>query len=137
LAHGDVGDGDAPLVRIETQYATAELEGDVNTFEPHVRRSLACSLVQHLWHETGIYLEATPSTFQSEDPTRQWDVIQLEVDGESRPFSALQVGVKWVALGTVGRAVLGLQVRNFPPSEIKLVSIDNPTQYLEDDGAPH
>jgi hypothetical protein len=136
LAHGDVYDPDAPVVRIETRWTTADPEGDVNTFEPHVRRVVARALVERLWHETGTYLDATSSTFQGEDPTGQWDVLRLDVDNEPRRFSALQVGTQWVALATVGRAVLGLQVRNIPPSEMKLVSIDHPTEYLDDDGAP-
>lgn len=136
LAHGDAYDPDAPLVRVETRRTSAEQEPDINTFAPLVKHSMACSLAEHLWHETGDYLDATPSTFQSEDPTGEWDAIILEVDGEPRAFSSLRVGAHWVALGEVSDAVLGLQARNLGSAEITLVTITDPLIYLEDDGRP-
>jgi len=137
LAHGDAFDPKAPLVRVDTRRITAEREGlNLNTAEPQVRRSVARSLVQHLWHETNVYLDAIPSTFQSDDPTSQWGAISLDVDGEFREFSWLQVEATWVALGKVEDALLGLEARNVEPAEVRLVMIANPIEYLEDDGAP-
>lgn len=139
LAHGDAHDPNAPLVRVDTRRITAEPQGlnvNLNTVEPVVRRSMARSLVQHLWHETNIYLDATPSTFQSEDPTGQWGAISLNVDGEFREFSSLQVGAKWVAMGKVGDALLGLEARNVETAEVRLVIIANPMDYLQDHGGP-
>jgi hypothetical protein len=135
LAHGNVHEPSAPLVRVDTRPTTAEREGmNLATLEPRVRRELARSLLQYLWQETDIYLDATRSTFQSDEPTGQWEAMNLDVDGESTKFSWLHEGATWVALGKVGDALLGLQARNLEPAELGLVTVANPMEYLEDDG---
>jgi hypothetical protein len=111
-----------------------ELGDDPTSFEPIARRSAAQSLVQHLWHDTSVYLDVIPSTFQSEDPTGQWDSLQLDVEGDSQTFSSLGIERHWVALGAVENAILGVQVRNARPTEIRLVAVDA-MDYLDDDGS--
>ncbi len=137
LAHGNVHDSAAPLVRVETRTTTPEPDEDRNAAESKGKRFMTRSLVQHLWHETGVHLEAIPSTFKTtEDPASRWEKTSLQVDGESTEFSTLQVEAQWVALGKVGDALLGLQARNVEPAEIGLITIGNPMEYLEDDETP-
>ena len=131
LAHGDVQDPTAPVVRVDTCPITAE---PAHNFEPRVRRNMARSLVQHLWNETAVYSEATPSTFRSDDPTRQWDATSLDVNGKPTEFSFLPGGAKWVALGKVDDALLGISARNVELVQVRLTTIVNPMVYLQDEG---
>lgn len=133
LAHGDVRDVNAPLVRVDTRHTTPVTERDPNTYAPLVTRSLARSLVQHLWRATGIYVDAIPSTFQSDDPTGLWERTHLPVDAEPTEFSFLRAGSEWVALGAFADAIIGLQSRNVDPSEVRLITIEDPTPYLRYD----
>jgi hypothetical protein len=126
LAHGDPWDPEAPVVRVESR--TAE--------EPVERIFAAQELAATLFHETGEHTGAHRAPFGPDDPDSWWDPVELGVDRVPTPFRLLRSGAHWVALGRGDGCLITVAARHVEPDAVRLVTIDDPVAYLDDDAQP-
>ncbi len=127
LAHGDVWDEAAPLVRIETRPPTGR---------PSELGIVAKSLAQRLWRE-GARHEDVRGSF-SADPTESWAVVEFVVDGEPVPFRRLSSAPAqpyWAAVGHINNQLVSVWCRSVA-QDLHLVTISDLRPYLADDGRP-
>jgi hypothetical protein len=135
LAHGDVHDTAAPLVRVHTQVTKRREQGWDLTPEQQQSgdmRHLAQSLAQHLWLDGAEHSQALRSTFTEPDPTARWSPLELTLEGTPTTFLSLTGPVSWIAI----RAVIGVLVRNLDVGPVRLAMIEDLEPYLADDGLP-
>lgn len=135
LAHGDAYDESAPLLRVQTvpkpssrklpDRASPEAE------DSWAIRNSAQLLAKTLWHEGAEHSPALRAPFSEGDPTAGWSSLPLIIDGRPVPFRSLAADNTWVALGQTESAIITLFARNFDPTNVRLVVIDDFGPYLD------
>ncbi len=135
LAHGDAYDESAPLLRVETvpkpssrklpDRASPEAE------DSWAIRNAAQSLADTLWHEGAEHSPALRAPFSDGDPTAGWSSLSLIIDDGPVLFRSLAADNTWVALGETDSAIITLFARNFDPTNVRLVVIDDFSAYLD------
>lgn len=72
-------------------------------------------LAQYVWRAGIEYSDAVRSTFVSEEPTAEWDTIELPVAGRPTPYQSLRAGDVWVAIAEIAEATVGVHARGTQP----------------------
>jgi len=130
LAHGDNPfDRSEPQVRVRATMA-------VDLPFPLVRWTVARSLLQHFWRETGVLADdvrraAFPRETREGDPTEPWDARALRLDGEPTEFRVLASDDCWVALAATDNMVVSVQARDWPMQRTGLAKIGDLGPYVD------
>lgn len=136
LAHGDVDDEGAALLRVATHDPRARESHRLRRGRPFVdeqpflMRNVAAGLAQRLWMAGAGYSEALRATFTAADPTAGWDVCALLVDGVETAFQRLSNSHQWVAVGAAGGLIFGIEARHIAPSAVRLVPVPDLEPYI-------
>jgi hypothetical protein len=91
-------------------------------------------LAQYVWRAGIEYSDAVRSTFVSEEPTVEWDTIELPVAGRPTPFQSLRAGDVWVAVAEIEGSTVGVHARGSEHGEFGLIPIPDLVAYLDDTG---
>jgi DNA-directed RNA polymerase subunit RPC12/RpoP len=135
LAHGDAYDESAPLLRVETAPKPSSRKLP-DRASPEAEDAWAISnsaqvLAETLWHEGAEHSPALRAPFSAGDPTAGWSSLPLIIDGRPVTFRSLAADNTWVALGQTESAIITLFARNFDPTNVRLVVIDDFSPYLD------
>lgn len=135
LAHGDAYDQSAPLLRVETVPKPSSRKlpdrASPEAQDSWAVRNAAQSLADRLWHEGAEHSPALRAPFSDGDPTAGWSSLPLIINGRPVPFRSLAADHTWGALGETESAIITLFARNFDPTHVRLVVIDDFSPYLD------